>query len=110
MRFLLVSVSGNVKPRPVEVQSLSDLLMYLNYEGDENDLIISHRSLVSIAHDRKQDKGECSHVLCLYDGFVEVGKPDTVKKARGNGAVEGKRIARCRQGHRQLVLELQGEE
>lgn len=76
MRFLLVSVSGDVPPKPVEVRTLGELLAFLNYQGEENDLIISRRSLVSMAHDRKQTKGQCSHVLCLYDDFVEP-KPST---------------------------------
>lgn len=72
MKFFLVSVSGNVTPKPVEVRSLRELVAYLDYEGGANDLIISRRSLVSMAHDRRQDKLKCSHVLCIYDDFVEL--------------------------------------
>lgn len=72
MRFLLVSVSGKVAPKPVEVRSLRELVAFLDYDDEASDLIISRRSLVSMAHDRKQDKARCSHVLCVYDDFVEL--------------------------------------
>lgn len=71
MRFLLVSVSGKVPPQPIEVHTLGELVAYLDYEGEASDVIISRRSLVSMAHDRQQDKLDCSHVLCIYDDFVE---------------------------------------
>jgi len=72
MRFLLISVSGNVKPRPIKVNSVKELLSYLNYDGEESDLIISKRSLVGgKSHDKIQDREECPFVLCVYDSWIE---------------------------------------
>lgn len=85
MRFLLVSVSGKVSPKPIEVRSLRELVAFLDYEDEASDLIISRRSLVSMAHDKKQDKQNCSHVLCIYDDFVEPPResPRAKRKTRG---------------------------
>jgi hypothetical protein len=71
MKFLLVSVTGGPQARPIEITSLDELLAYLDYDGDQNDLIISRMSLVSKTHDRKQRKAGCEYVLCLYDDFIE---------------------------------------
>lgn len=71
MRFLLVSASGAMEPQMIEIDSLVELVRYLDYCGECNDLIISRRSLVDMAHDRKQDREKCRYVLCIYDDFIE---------------------------------------
>jgi hypothetical protein len=84
MRFLLVSVTDNISPHSVEIHTLEDLLTFINCEGEDNDIIISKRSLVSIAHDRIQDNENCSHVLCLYDDFIEPGELNPTTRKRLN--------------------------
>jgi hypothetical protein len=83
MKFLLVSVTGGPLAEPIEIATLDELLAYLDYDGEQNDLIISKMSLVSKTHDRKQRKAGCEYVLCLYDDFIEEGSV-VVKKERGN--------------------------
>lgn len=71
MRFYLVSASQVIPPKPINIDSLEELLCYLDYEGGCNDLIISRRSLVSMSHDKRQEATNCPYVLCLYDQHIE---------------------------------------
>ena len=72
VKFLLVSASGRVRPTPVEVATLEELLAYIGYIELGNEIIISRRSLVdSKPHDRIQDDAGCMFVLCIYDDFIE---------------------------------------
>lgn len=71
VKFLLISASDRVRPRPVEVNTLEELLSYIGYIELGNELIVSRRSLVDKAHDRIQDKEKCKFVLCVYDDFIE---------------------------------------
>lgn len=85
MRFLLISASGKVSPSPVEIETIDQLLAYLDFEDGCNDLILSPRSLASMAHDRIQRNTGCSHVLCLYDDFIEPKMETKPRKRKSNG-------------------------
>lgn len=83
MKFLLVSVTGGPIAEPVEIASLEQLVKYIDYEDEANDLLISKQSLIHKAHDRKQRWAGCEYVLCLLDDFFEERKVK-VQKERGN--------------------------
>jgi len=71
MKFLLVSVTGEGHAEPVEVESLEELVEFIDHDGGQNDVLISKQSLINLAHDKKQRKAGCRYVLCLLDDFFE---------------------------------------